>query len=77
MENNKMAKIRKVNINPGEVIQVIHKKTGTVLSIVIDLDDEYVHISHVSNADGLGLSWDGASKRKIDAMINQYYEAEY
>jgi hypothetical protein len=70
VENNKMAKIRKVVIKPDEVVQIVHPATGTVLSIVVDLESEYMHIKHESYSDGLGLSWDGRSERLINSMLD-------
>jgi hypothetical protein len=65
-----MAKIRKVVIKPDEVVQIVHPKTGTVLSIVIDLESEYTHIKYESNSDGLGFSWDNRSEMLINSILD-------
>jgi hypothetical protein len=62
--------VMKMTIKPGQVIQIVHPSTGTILSVAVDLSREFMRIKHVSNGDGLGLSWDGYSERFIDSMLN-------
>lgn len=71
-EQNQVKKtnVRRVTIKTGQVLQVIHPLTNSVLNIAIDLDSEFICLDLGSFGTGeLGLAWDGRAIRFVQSLL--------
>lgn len=60
------ANIRRIEIQPGQIIRIVHPVTGTVFDVAIDLSIGKEAICYRYISDDLGLLSGSASSRYID-----------
>ncbi len=61
--------IRRVVIEPGQIIRIVHPETGTVFDVAIDLSVGRESICYRYSSDELGLLLGSASSRFIDSLL--------
>jgi hypothetical protein len=63
------ANICRVELEPGQIIRVVHPVTGTVVDIAIDLSPAKEAICFRCISDELNIAWDAPASRFIDSLL--------